>query len=288
MAKHKINIILTVVLVLGSLLASPTPLDHKSMSNIDDALARALQSFALARSLNAVISAAQGTEISVEPFGLGVTFTPGQVLDPVNDLIERFSWIMLASSTSIGIQKIFLEISIDPAIKQVLIVIFLGTLALVWIPVTPKIITEIFIKLSFILIFLRLSVPIIFILNELVYTHFLSSHYQQSTAAIKNDEKVLNNLTTEINIAEKSMTQEESITLLGKFTSTFKIGPKIDAIKVKTAQLKQQITEISDQISASIVNLIAVFIIKTIFFPILFLLGVYKTTLLLSRLRFPS
>ena len=286
MAKHKINIILTVVLVLGSLLASPTPLDHKSMSNIDDALARALQSFALARSLNAVISAAQGPEISIEPLGLGVTFTPGQVLDPVNDLIERFSWIMLASSTSIGIQKIFLEISIDPAIKQVLIVIFLGTLALVWIPVTPKIITEIFIKLSFILIFLRLSVPIIFILNERVYTHFLSSHYQQSTAAIKNDEKVLNHLTTEINIAEKSMTQEESITLLGKFTSTFKIGPKIDAIKVKTAQLKQQITEISDQISASIVNLIAVFIIKTIFFPILFLLGVYKTTLLLSRLRF--
>ena len=288
MVKHKINILLTVVLVLGSLLTFPTSLDYKSMSNIDDALARALHSFALARSLNAVISAAQGTEISVEPFGLGVTFTPGQVLDPVNDLIERFSWIMLASSTSIGMQKIFLEISSDPATIQVLIFIFLVTLAMVWIPAIPKSITEIFIKLSFILVFLRLSVPIIFILNELVYTHFLSSHYQQSTAAIKNDENELNNLTNEINIAEKSVIQEESKTLLGKLTSTFRIGPKIDAIKEKTRQLKKQITKIADQISASIVNLIAVFIIKTIFFPILFLLGLYKITLLLSRIRLPS
>jgi hypothetical protein len=154
MDKQKLNILLTVVLVLGCLLAFPSPLDHKSMNNINDSLDRALKSFALARSLNAVISAAQGTEISVEPLGLGVTFTPGQVLDPINDLIERFSWVMLASSTSIGIQKIFLEISTHPAIKQVLIFIFLVTLALVWIPAVPKSITEIFIKLSFILIFL--------------------------------------------------------------------------------------------------------------------------------------
>ena len=123
MDKQKLNILLTVILVLGSLLAFPSSLDHKSMTNIDDSLNRALQSFALARSLNAVISAAQGTEISVEPLGLGVTFTPGQVLDPVNDLIERFSWIMLVSSTSIGMQKIFLEISTHPGIKQVLIFI---------------------------------------------------------------------------------------------------------------------------------------------------------------------
>ncbi len=288
MDKYKINILLTLVLVLGSLLAFPSSLDHKSMNNINDSLARALHSFALARSLNAVISVAQGTEISVEPLGLGVTFTPGQVLDPVNDLIERFSWIMLASSTSIGIQKIFLEISSNPVIIQILLLIFLVTLACLWIPRIPKIITKFFIKLAFILIFLRLSVPIIFLLNSLVYSHFLSSHYQQSTAAIKNQEKELNNLSNEIKNTEKSVIAEQSKTLLGKFTNTFNIGPKIDAIKEKTRQLQVQITGIADQISNAIVNLIAVFIIKTIFFPTLFLFGLYKITLQISTIKLPS
>ncbi len=33
----------------------------------------------------------------------------GEVLDPINDLVEQFSLVMLASMTSLGIQKILLN-----------------------------------------------------------------------------------------------------------------------------------------------------------------------------------
>lgn len=46
---------------------------------------------------------AQGTEVAVEPAGVGVIFTPGQILDPVNDLLEQFSNLMLAASVAFGI-----------------------------------------------------------------------------------------------------------------------------------------------------------------------------------------
>ncbi|MCZ8284370.1 MAG: hypothetical protein O9353_02855, partial [Bacteroidia bacterium] len=50
------------------------PLDAPAMQQVDAGLKRALVSFATARLLNAVISVAQGTEASVQPFGVGVTF----------------------------------------------------------------------------------------------------------------------------------------------------------------------------------------------------------------------
>ncbi|MCB1944024.1 MAG: hypothetical protein KDI53_18575, partial [Candidatus Accumulibacter sp.] len=71
---------------------------------------RALVSFATARALNAVISVAQGTEVSMQPAGMGVVLTPGQLLDPVNDLVEQFSHLMLAASVAFGVQKVLISI----------------------------------------------------------------------------------------------------------------------------------------------------------------------------------
>ena len=82
------------------------PLDAPAMQQVDAGLKRALVSFATARLLNGVISVAQGTEASVQPFGVGVTFAPGQILDPVNDLVEQFSHLMLAASVAFGVQKV--------------------------------------------------------------------------------------------------------------------------------------------------------------------------------------
>lgn len=87
------------------------PLDSISFQQADAGLKRALISFAAARALNAVISVAQGTEVSVQPLGFGVNFTPGQLLDPVNDIVEQFSNVMLAASVAFGVQKALIGIA---------------------------------------------------------------------------------------------------------------------------------------------------------------------------------
>src|SRR5660397_82253 len=73
---------------------------------LDSSFKQALAVFATAKGLNAVISLVQGTEVGPP----GVTISIGEILDPINDLVERFSWIMLASLTSLGIQKIMMNI----------------------------------------------------------------------------------------------------------------------------------------------------------------------------------
>ena len=60
------------------------PIDKSSESQVDSAMTRALIGFGIARTLNGVISVAQGTEFAVQPAGVGVNFSPGEILDPIN------------------------------------------------------------------------------------------------------------------------------------------------------------------------------------------------------------
>lgn len=72
---------------------------------------RALITFASARAINGLISVAQGTEVAVQPGGLGAVFAPGEILDPINDLVEQFSQVMLFSAAVLGTQKLLIEMS---------------------------------------------------------------------------------------------------------------------------------------------------------------------------------
>lgn len=85
------------------------PVQTVADAQIDAGLKRALVAFAAARTLNAAISVAQGTEVGVQ-VGVGMTLTLGQALDPVNDLVEQFASLMLMASVAFGVQKALLAI----------------------------------------------------------------------------------------------------------------------------------------------------------------------------------
>ena len=96
--------IIWTLLALLALAAAVTGIaDDTAESYADEALKRALVTFAAARTLNGVISVVQSTEV-----GVGVTVAVGQILDPVNDLIERFSGVMLVAASSLGLQNVML------------------------------------------------------------------------------------------------------------------------------------------------------------------------------------
>ena len=89
------KILWTLLATISAAAAMSGIVDTTSDELADQALRRALVTFAVARTLNGVISVAQGTELAVEPAGVGVILGVGQILDPINDLIERFSSVML-------------------------------------------------------------------------------------------------------------------------------------------------------------------------------------------------
>ena len=77
----------------------------------EDSITGAFTIYGIARALNAAISMLQGTDISV----VVVSVSIGELLDPINDLIERFSWIVMMAIASLGIQKVLLSVVVSKA-----------------------------------------------------------------------------------------------------------------------------------------------------------------------------
>jgi len=157
------------------------PLDAPAGEKVDAGLKRALISFATARALNGVISVAQGTELSVQPVGVGATFAPGQLLDPVNDLVERFSDLMLGASVLFGAQKVLIGIGAYWPLSLALTLVALAW-SLVWL--RQQRVMPWLSRLLAILLMLRFAVPVVALATDQVWQKFLADDYRVSQQAI--------------------------------------------------------------------------------------------------------
>lgn len=176
----------TLLLLAVAAFAALPVVDQRAADNYDTLFQRALVTFALARTLNGVISAVQGTEVAVQPAGVGVTLTPGEILDPVNDLVERFSWIMLGATVSLGIQNVLLEISAWWVLQGVVVALALALLAFLWAGRGRSAPARRWLSRALLVaLFLRFAVPLTLIANEAIYELFLESRYQESTGIIQ-------------------------------------------------------------------------------------------------------
>ncbi|MBK8289381.1 MAG: hypothetical protein IPK95_12770 [Cellvibrionales bacterium] len=70
--------------------------------------------------MNAAISVAQESSVSASFFGVGGILAIGQILDPINDLIESFSSLMLVACVAFGTQAILLKIGAEWILMAIL------------------------------------------------------------------------------------------------------------------------------------------------------------------------
>jgi hypothetical protein len=129
-------------------------LETSAETALQSTLSRALVTAAVARGLNGVISVAQGTELAIQPLGIGVTISAGQILDPLNDLVERFSWLALAASASLGTQMLLTQVFAEPAVNVALTAAVAAYLAVLWWP-RPVAAMKWLLRLAAFIIFLR-------------------------------------------------------------------------------------------------------------------------------------
>lgn len=266
--------LLITLLILIAMLAASPGLDRSAESNYQNAFKRALVTFALARTLNGVISVAQGTELALQPGGVGITLTPGEILDPLNDLVERFSWVMLAASTSLGAQHVLLNISHWWGLR-LLVVMMAGILVLMHLTGRGRaqlrpVLTQVFL----VVLFLRFAVPLVMLANDAIYTVFLHPEYEAATATIRLASDELE----EFNAGQVEEKIDES--LLGAVARVF--DNTLDQIRIR--ERMQLLRERSAAIVEHLIQLIVVFLLQTIVLPLLFLWLVIKAFKLLIRL----
>ena len=216
------------------------PLDDLAGAQAQVGFKRAVASFATARALNAVISVVQGTELSVQPLGVGVTLTPGQMLDPLNDLVERFSDLMLAASVAFGVQLLLLEMGAHWGMSLALTLV---ALAWAWPYIKRKQSPALLTRVLVALLLVRFIVPAAGMASDIVYRGFMQAQYAAGQQGIEQASQAIGAL-----------------------------APADGAADKKWWQLDRHIKQLGDTIDKTVehaIRLIVVFLLQTLILPLL-------------------
>ena len=255
------KLLLVIFTLLALCLALSFTIDDNAKKLVDDSFKQSVIVFGSAKALNAVVSLAQGTQINL-PF---VTVAVGEILDPINDLVEQFSLVMLASMVSLGIQKILLNFVTTDIYNYLLftsIIIFNFWLFKRF--TNDEKIRNLFFKITFILLFLRFAIPMMAYVNEVSYNYFVKPQY--NIEELNKDILEVKDNVSKIN--QETITQKQDSSFFNKVLEKF-----------DSSYYEKKVNEYKDAVDNSsqyIIDLIIVFIFQTIFLPIIFLFLLYS------------
>ena len=254
------QVLISIVVAMSIATSLSGWLDRPAQSFYSESIKQVFITFALARTVNAVISVAQDTDVNVHPVGIGMTIGVGEILDPVNDMVERFSWVMVLSATSLGVQRVLLEVSKWGPITVALLV--LGTLYLIsfWLK-KGKAIEPWMQRLFLLFLFLRLSVPLILSLNSLMHGAFLKTEYEEAQLVLEQADQEIRPFQD----TQQELAQHDERRLLGRLRN------RLEDVKSAGVDMTKKLAQWAKQIYENLIRLIVVFLMQTIVFPIAFL-----------------
>ena len=235
------------------------PLDTPATEQIDAGLKRALISFATARALNGVISVVQGTQVSAQPFGVGVNLTPGQLLAPLSELVKHFSDLMLAASIAFGIQKVLISIGGYWLISLVLTAAALGWTWFHFHRMQPP---AWLCRSVVILLMLRFAIPLVTIGTDLLSQKFLAADYVSSQRAIESSSGQVAILNPPIPASTEAQ---------GTWDKVKDWISKSADVKTHFEDLKKT----AEQAIEHVVKIMVIFMLQTLVIPLLLLWGLY-------------
>lgn len=231
--------------------------DRAGDNYFDKALKNAAVTFAVARVLNGIISVIQHVEVAATPAGVGLSAAPGQILDPLNDMVEQFSTVMLMATVSLAIQKLLLSFSGWWAAKIViasLLLLLMTLLMLDHFKNVGQVNKGTLYKFILLLLFVRFALPFVAISSSIVEALFLNAPIQAKTEKLQ----LIELSAAAVIEADDGMKWHENLITSGK---------NLINVKENVALLKEALT----QSISTIIDLIALFIIQTILLPLAFL-----------------
>lgn len=236
------------------------PMDAPAMTQVDAGLKRALVSFASARALSGVISVIQGTQLDIQPAGVGVTLSPGQVLAPVNELVKHFADLMLMACVAFGIQKVLITVSGYWVISLLLTVAGVVWVSMKFVNRKPLPVLS---QALVILLMLRFAIPVAMLGTDVLSQKFLAPDYLQAQSGLDLATVQASNVKT------PQPPSDQGKSWLPSMPNWL---PGISDIKAKYDELKRTIERSTEHM----VKLMVIFLLQTLLVPLLLLWGLYR------------
>lgn len=259
--KSIIGILLSVVLFFSSGVQIPV-LDSTTDSYFRDSITKAGVSYGVCRVINATVSVIQESSVQLEPAGIGLSLAVGQVVDPINDMVERLSNVLVMSITSLGVQELAYEISIT-IVPQILAIILLLLSGFVWCKNTRITkLQKILMSVMVIVTIARFCLPISSMVNAFLQEAFFEDKIIEANEKLTATTAGIENL--------EDVTVPESDGLLGT------IGNSASYLKERSLDFKNTIKVLMENKGEIVENLlrltflyVGIFIIQVLILPLL-------------------
>jgi len=211
---------------------------------LDTNLKRTAIAFASAKTVNAIVSFFQDMDFGFE-LGATLQFSPGEFLDPLNDLVERFSWLMLLCFAVIGVEKIVFEIfqSVGFFLLSLCSLFFLFT---IWIKSMAKFAT-IFVRIAVLSILLLFWIPAQAVVGDIVYEKYLKKDFNETISFLEEN----SDMSYEVDIAKEKG-------FFSKLKDMANINKKLNDLR-----------NFAEKSMNKFINLIIIFTLESILLPLI-------------------
>lgn len=169
--KSSIGALVAILLLFSPGLRLPV-LDNTTDVYFHEAITNAGVTYATCRMINASVSIVKNSNLNLEPAGIGITLAIGQALDPIDDMTERVSDVIVTAITSLGVQKLAYEISVSLA-PPILAMFLLVLSILIWFKNERLVyIQKTIISFILLIVVARLALPVSAMTNNYIQEHF--------------------------------------------------------------------------------------------------------------------
>jgi hypothetical protein len=108
------GVVVSILLLFSAGMRLPL-IDDSAHIFFRDSITKAGVSYGVCRLINGTVSVIKESHLELEPAGIGLSLAVGQVVDPINDMVERLSDVLVLSISSLGVQELAYEICLTLA-----------------------------------------------------------------------------------------------------------------------------------------------------------------------------
>ena len=174
------GIVIAILLFFSSALRLPV-LDTTTDAYFREAITKAGVAYATCRAINASVSIVKDSNLQLEPAGVGLSLAVGQALDPIDDMTERLSDVLVTAITSLGVQKLAYEISVSLAPPILSIFLFVLSLLSWFENDRLKSFQITIMRFALLIVIARFCLPISSAANEFVDKNFFADQISDAS-----------------------------------------------------------------------------------------------------------
>ncbi|MFH2045328.1 MAG: hypothetical protein ABIK92_09290 [Pseudomonadota bacterium] len=174
-----VGIMVSILLFFSSGLRLPV-LDATTDTYFREAISKAGIAYATCRVINASVSIIKDSSLQLEPAGVGVSLAVGQALDPIDDMTERLSDVLVTAITSLGVQKLAYEIGVSVAPPILSVFLFVLSILIWFENERLSFLQKTLIRFMLIIVVARFCLPASSLANEYLQTHYFAEQISEA------------------------------------------------------------------------------------------------------------